>query len=276
MRIRFSGLIVTAILGLALSSAVAAQPNQGAAGATNKQVAAKPGPAPVRDLSGVWNGPVQAKMNTTPPLTALGQKLFGANQALGGISQSKIDEVAAGISNDPAEKCDPSGLPLAVDWNLRGMQFIQTPTKMVQMYQYQKTWREIWTDGRPLPKDAGGTDLNAPDPRYYGYSIGRWDGNYTFVVDTVGMDERTWIDHLGHPHSSELKMQEKYTRMDHDNMQNAISIDDPKIYAKPYVATTVPWQWDPKQEFEEQLCIPSDAEAYLDVIAKPAAAAPKK
>jgi hypothetical protein len=205
-------------------------------------------------------------------MTELGQKLFTANQALGGRAA-----VAAGLSNDPSQKCDPSGMPLAVVWNARGMQFVQAPTKMVQMYQYQKTWREIWTDGRALPKNAGSDEANAPDPRYYGYSVGHWQDDYTFVVDTVGIDDRTWVDHVGHPHSSELKVQEKYTRMDHDNMQNVVSIDDPKIYTKPYVATTVLWHWNPKQEFEEQLCIPSDAQAYMEFIADPAAAAaPKK
>ena len=56
-------------------------------------------------------------------------------------------------------------------------------------------------------------------------------------------------------------MQEKYTRTDHDNMQNVVSIDDPKIYTKPYVATTVLWHWNPKQEFEEQLCVPEQPPA---------------
>ena len=273
MRIRCSAFIMATICAVALSSVALAQANQ--AGAT-KGVKAAPGPAPARDISGVWAGPVQARMNTTPPMTELGQKLFAANSALGGVSQTKIDIVAAGVSNDPAEKCDPSGIPLAVVWNLRGMQFIQAPTKMVQLYQYQKTWREIWTDGRPLPKNAGSDDVNAPDPRYYGYSVGHWEDDHTFVVDTVGMDDRTWVDHVGHPHSTELKVQEKYMRSDHDNMQNVVTFDDPKIYTKPYVATTVLWHWNPKQEFEEQLCIPSDAEAYLDTIANPAAATNKK
>lgn len=267
--------IVVLAVALAVSSTAWAQANQGGAG-SEKQAAAKPAPAPARDVSGVWAGPVQARMNAVPPMTALGQKLFSANQALGGISQTKIDVVSAAVSNDPAQKCDPSGLPLAVVWNLRGMQFIQAPTKIVQMFQYQKTWREIWTDGRPLPKNAGSDEVNAPDPRYYGYSVGHWDGDYTFVVDTVGMDERTWVDHVGHPHSAELKMQEKYTRMDHDNMENVVTIDDPKVYTKPYAATTVLWHWIPTQEFEEQLCIPSDAQAYMDFIANPAAASQKK
>ena len=97
-------------------------------------------------------------------------------------------------------------------WQIRGMQFIQAPNKMVQLFQYQRAWREIWTDGRELPKDAGGDDPGAPDPRYFGYSVGHWDGDYTFVVNSTGMDERTWIDHVGHPHSDQLRVEERYTR----------------------------------------------------------------
>ena len=275
MRIRLLGLVAGIILSVSVFSSVAwSQANQGGAGAAARQGAAKPAsaPAPVRDLTGVWAGPVGANCCAAPPMTELGQKLFAANHTLIGRAG-----VAAGLSNDPSQKCDPSGMPLAVVWNARGMQFIQAPTKMVQMYQYQKTWREIWTDGRPLPKNAGGDEVNAPDPRYYGYSVGHWEDDYNFVVDTVGMDDRTWVDHVGHPHSNVLKVQEKYTRMDHDTMQNVVTIDDPKIYTKPYVATTVLWHWNPKQEFEEQLCIPSDAQAYMEFIADPAAAAgPKK
>ena len=267
MRIRCSALIMAAICAVVFSSAALAQANQ--AGAA-KGAKAAPGPAPARDISGVWAGPVQARMNTTPPMTELGQKLFAANSALGGVSQSKIDIVAAGVSNDPAEKCDPSGIPLAVVWNLRGMQFIQAPTKMVQLYQYQKMWREIWTDGRALPKNAGTDAIDAPDPRYYGYSIGHWQDDNTFVVETNDTDADTWLDNNGDPHSNELKVTEAYHRPDHDHMLITVNIDDPKAYTQPFVLGTVDYTWNEKQEFEEQLCIPSDAQAYMSFIAGPA------
>ena len=72
------------------------------------------------------------------------------------------------------------------------------------------------------------------------------------MVDTVGIDDRTWMDHVGHPHSNQLHVQERYTRADHDTITNVVNIDDPKTYTKPYIATTVTFQWNPKQEFEEQ------------------------
>jgi len=70
--------------------------------------------------------------------------------------------------------------------------------KHERMYTFEKRWRVIWTDGRQLPKD--------PDPRWYGYSVGKWEDDSTFVVQTVGMDDRTWLDDRGDPHSDKLHM----------------------------------------------------------------------
>ena len=81
-----------------------------------------------------------------------------------------------------------------------GLWFEQVPNRIVMMYQYQRVWRDIWMDGRELPKkvDAKG----APDSSFYGYSVGRWDGDYTLAIDTTGTDDRTWLDQTGHPHSA--------------------------------------------------------------------------
>src|SRR5580658_10197239 len=100
------------------------------------------------------------------------------------------------------------------------MAIVQTPTRMLWWNQFYTVFRTIWTDGRELPKD--------PIPRYYGYSVGRWVDDYTFVVETVGLDERTWLDNAGRPHSSELKVEERYHRIDHDNVELTVTIDDPK------------------------------------------------
>ena len=64
------------------------------------------------------------------------------------------------------------------------------------LYMFEKRYRAIWTDGRALPKN--------PDPRWYGYSVGRWEDDYTFVVETVGLDDRTWLDNSGDPHGTRL------------------------------------------------------------------------
>jgi hypothetical protein len=96
------------------------------------------------------------------------------------------------------------------------------------LYQFGKIWRVIWTDGRELPKD--------PEPRWFGYSIGKWVEDYTLVAQTSGMDERTWIDRAGRPHSADLRVEERFHRLDRDHLELTVTIDDPKMYTRPWLA----------------------------------------
>ncbi len=97
------------------------------------------------------------------------------------------------------------------------------------IFEYDHTVRRIYTDGRPLPKD--------PDPLWLGYSVGRWEGNTTFVVDTVGFNENTWLDRLGVPHSDQLHVTERFHRVDGDHLQLDVTMQDPKALAKPWTGT---------------------------------------
>jgi hypothetical protein len=90
-------------------------------------------------------------------------------------------------------------------------------------------------------------------------------------VDTVGADDGTWLDSEGHAHSAEMHVTERYTRVDHDTLELIVTVDDPKIYTKPFVLGRTVFKWIPEQDFEEQLCIPSQSQLYTDFIAKPAA-----
>jgi hypothetical protein len=83
-------------------------------------------------------------------------------------------------------------------------------------------------DGRALPKD--------PNPTWFGYSVGHWDGD-TLVVDTAGMNDKTWIDSGGHPHSEDLHVTERFKRLDFGHINLEIKIDDPKAYTKPWTAS---------------------------------------
>jgi len=165
--------------------------------------------------------------------------------------------------NDPLDSCDPAGFPRNLLFELRPFQTVQTPNQVLMLYQYQRVWRVIWKDGRELPKD--------PDPQWYGYSVGKWTDDYTFVVETVGMDERTWLDNAGNPHSSELRVEERSHRLDHDTMELTVKIDDPKTYTEPWLGrdkfriTLLP----ANKAFMEMICAPSEAEAYKKVIANP-------
>ena len=109
-----------------------------------------------------------------------------------------------------------------------------------------------------------------PDTTWYGYSVGHWDGDYTLVVSTTGLDDKTWIDRRGYPHSVDLRVEERYTRLDHDTLELTLTIDDPKIYTKPFVIAKNRFKWIPNQEDEEQFCVPSEMIDYIKIIALPA------
>ena len=232
---------------------------------------AAPAAAPVRDLSGVWAGPPLPTLQDAAPFTPAGQERFNANKATWGPNA-----VGLGESNDPLITCDPLGFPRSILYETRGFEFLHTPTKTVQLMQYQRVWREIWTDGRALPSDVGSDSPTSLDPRWYGYSIGRWEGDTTFVIETVGTHENAWVDYFGRPHSAVARFEERYRRIDRDSLEVTVTITDPETYTRPYVAMKQTFVRAEKQELEEQLCVPSEAIEYFKTIAEPAAAGDTK
>jgi hypothetical protein len=263
MRNLFATLIFATISAVVFSCTAMAQ--AGAAGNNNlynELAKADPGgPAPVQDVGGLWTGPIEAKKGPVPPLTPLGERLFSLNK-----SQAKVGEAA---SNDPWKTCDPFGFPRSAVDQIRFIAFGQMPGKIVVLQSYERIWRDVWMDARELPKNAG--LKGGPDSKLYGYSVGHWDGDHTLVIDTVGSDDSTWLDTRGYPHSVEAHVQERYTRVDHNHLEMSVSVDDPKIFSKPFVLGTSNFVWVPKQESEDQYCIPSQAITYLNTISIPVA-----
>ena len=184
------------------------------------------GPAPRRDLTGWWAGPASSRQLDPSPMTPLWQQIFGTRK-----NHSQYSEAE---SNDPMKSCDPLGFPRDMMYQTRGIGFAQMPNRMVMLTQFNRTWRAIWTDGRELPKNVGGRSADSKDPQWLGYSVGHWEDDNTFVIDTVGSDDRSWLDQTGHPHSVDMKVQERYTRVDHNTLQMTITVDDPKMYTKPF------------------------------------------
>ena len=103
---------------------------------------------------------------------------------------------------------------------------VQAPRQMVIMYEGDGTHRQVYTDGRGLPKEI-------EQPAWQGYSTGRWEGD-TLVVETAGFNDRTWLDIVGHPHSEALHITERYHRVDFGHMQVEVAYDDPQMYTKPF------------------------------------------
>jgi hypothetical protein len=162
-----------------------------------------------------------------------------------------------GMINDPAViYCDPQGMPRQDLYQLRTTQILQTPLKVVVLYEYSKIWRVIWADGRELPQD--------PEPRWFGYSVGKWVDDYTFVAQTSGTDDRTWLDKGGRPHSEDLRVEERFHRASRDLLELTVIIDDPKMYAKPWVAMNkFPMKLLPPDfDVREQMCSVSEYMKY--------------
>ena len=178
-------------------------------------------------------------------------------------------------TNDPNFRtCDPFGFPRAALDEIRHVQFGNMPNRIVVMYQFQQVWREIWTDGRELPKNVGGTEKSAPDPRYYGYSVGHWENDNTLVVETTGLDENTWLTKSGYPHTMQARIEERWVRTDRNDLKVTLTVEDPKFYTKPFSLGTVYFRWVPGQLFDEKLCIPSDTIEYLKSVGDPAGTDP--
>jgi hypothetical protein len=249
-----------------LASMLAIVPVARAQQATPKSTKAKSdsaAPFDPHDLSGVWdyfnNSPGQGIYVTPskdmPPLTEWGKARFDANKPGYG------PRAQAG-GNDPILSCDPTGIPKIL-FMVLPHEIVETPARMFMFFEREHAWRQIWTDGRQHPKD--------PDPTYMGDSIGRWEGD-TFIVDSVGFNDKSWLDFYGSPHSEEMHLIERYQRLDHDTLLMHLIIEDPKTYTHTWVSDDKIYKLLPpeKSKMEELFCVPSEEEAFKNRIRMPA------
>jgi hypothetical protein len=135
------------------------------------------------------------------------------------------------------------------------IEIVQTPQRIFMFFEYSHTFREIWMDGRALPKD--------PDPTYFGNSVGRWEDD-TLVVETVGFNDQTVIN--GMPHSDVVHLVERYTRSNLDTLELNMTATDSKAYSKPWTAGPVKLAWHPDWELVEAFCIQEDNTAFKKAI----------
>ena len=177
------------------------------------------------DLSGIWqtNGPkflrnIAADLKPGDiSFTPAGAALYKQRQEHPGIGESD-------------SRCLPQGVP-KISATPVPYKIIQMPGEVVILYEAFTLYRQIFTDGRPLPKD--------PQPSWLGYSIGHWEAD-ALVVDTIGFNGETWLDQEGHPLSDAGHVTERYRRRDFGHMDLQITIDDPKMYTKPWTVKEDP------------------------------------
>jgi hypothetical protein len=127
-------------------------------------------------------------------------------------------------TESPTARCLPQGVPRGDIFHYAPFKIIQTPGLIAMLYEADNTYRQIYTDGRKLPVD--------PQPAWLGYSVGRWEAD-TLVVDAAGFNDKSWLDSAGHPHSEELRVQERFRRRDFGHMDLQVTVEDPKMYTKP-------------------------------------------
>jgi hypothetical protein len=222
--------------------------------------------APKRDLSGLWHyegtgasEPI-APDSMIPPMTPWAKARFdderpgyGPRRAPGG--------------NDPILQCDPIGFPRIVFLNTP-FEFVQASGRVIQFFEHEHEYRAIWTDGRALPKD--------PDPAWYGYAIGHWEGDDTLVVQSTGYNDKTWLGSTGYPHSEDMRITERYRRVDRDTIAYDITITDPKAYAAPIVGPHRTMKLRPHDEMVEEICVHSEEQSFRDRVAGPAVSGGQK
>jgi hypothetical protein len=128
----------------------------------------------------------------------------------------------------PLVQCLPGGVPTSTF--VYAFKLIQAPREIVMLSGVGGPPRQIYIDGRRLPKD--------PDPTWMGYSVGRWEED-TLVVETTGFNERSYLDGAGHPRSESMHITERFHRRDFGHMDLEMTFDDPKYYTRPFTIKTI-------------------------------------
>ena len=143
-------------------------------------------------------------------------------------AELKKQGMASFSKDNPDAHCLPMG-NMQFMTHPQPRKIVQTPDLIVILYEANDGIRQIFLDGRPLPN-------NDPDPWWYGYSIGKWDGD-TLVVETTGFRPDGWLDINGSPLTEAAKITERFRRVDYGHLEITISVDDPKAYTKPWTVT---------------------------------------
>jgi hypothetical protein len=240
MRRRILGCMAVVGSVLAISPSMSAQ----------SEPTAKTGTAAsAHDVSGVWvlkEGQSSALLTAArqePPMTSWGQSQFKA--AKSAIHNQPSNPAAAG---DPHRYCDPVGVP-RIDLTQKPIEIVETSDEVYFFYEEDHSWRQIYMDGRALPKE--------PDSSYLGYSVGKWEGD-TLVVETAGLNEMTWLDGTGHPHSEALHVEERLHRDGPDTLRLSITITDAKAYPKTWTAAPRIFERKAAYELTEDYCVPPE------------------
>jgi hypothetical protein len=193
------------------------------------------------DLSGIWD------RGTAPGAPVVAASGFGAPPAPGprpfqnlpsllpdGLpfqpwaAELRKQRLAENSKDHPDAHCLPLH-PVQLHFHPQPRKIIQTPGLVLIVYEANGGLRQIFTDGRPLPS-------NDPQPGWFGYSAGKWDGD-TLVVETTGFRDLMWLDEEGTPFTSAGRITEKFRRVNYGTLEIEITVNDPKTFTKPWTVT---------------------------------------
>jgi hypothetical protein len=201
--------------------------------------------------SGLWGGSGRLAVNprSYEPRTTLGAPIHIDNVPLQPWARALVDYRHANfLKDEPYTRCKPSPGPRL--WTTAyGFEILDVPEEQL-IYIFNNggphSFHTIYMDGRPHP---AAKDLT---PSYYGHSIGRWDGD-TLVIDTIGFDERAWMNRDALPNTDRMHLIERLTRTDFYTLKYEVTIDDPGAYTATW-STGFSMQWTPGSELFEYIC----------------------
>jgi hypothetical protein len=142
----------------------------------------------------------------------------------------------------PTSRCLPGSVPFS--YTISPFKIVQTPRQIVMLFEHYDPPRQVYTDGRPLPKD--------PDPLWMGYAVGRWQSD-TLVVESAGFNDKTWLDGSGHPRSESARMTERFHRRDFGHLDLEVTVNDPKYYTRTFTVK-LPFHLIPDSDVLEAIC----------------------
>lgn len=254
MRLRLKSSCLMVLVLFAISSLLYAQ------SAGQRRLVKNPAAVSSADLSGVWTQYPRISGSSgfadfsfgkdEPPMTPWAEAKYKAAKPVhvGGYE---------GVSDDSTLACFPPGVPRIYLFNFP-MEIFQLPGRVIMVYEYGHYVRQIFADGRSHPKDV--------NPTWMGDSVGKWEGN-TLVVDTIGFNDKTWLDQVGHPHSDLLHLVERIRRIAPDMLQIDITFDDPKAYTKPWTGRKL-FKLRPDWQITEYICEESFSNKEIMEISK--------
>jgi len=187
------------------------------------------------DLSGLWQAAhplpcdgVNRVCTDLPISPQFGNLGAGVKDGLPYQTWARDKMRAKGLTDAPYMRCiSPGGPRMHLLPTMKKL--VQTPGLVIILNEYNASYRQIFTDGRPLPDD--------PQPTWNGYSSGRWDGD-ALVVESIGFRDDQWLDAAGSPLTNAAHVTERFRRPNYGKLEIEITVNDPKAYTKPWTVTT--------------------------------------